>query len=183
VVAAWRKIAVWPQAARVAVVGAAAAVVLFETAVPVARLRHTSSVAMGNETNDDFLARTEPTYAAARWMNEHLPPTARVLSQEQRAFYFDAPITRENIYRRRTHYDLRLEGPAELSSTLRAAGFTHVLTAAAEGSPDAAYDGTLSRLVDAALAADASAAPRLLHEWHHDGTDGLARHYRLFALE
>lgn len=183
VVAAWRKVCEWPRAARVVVACAAASVIMFETAVPVARLRHTATAAFGRETSDAFLARTEPTYVAARWMNEHLPTTARVLSQEQRAFYFDASITRENIYRRRTHYDLRLDSPAALSTKLRAAGFTHVLTAAAEGSPDATYDGTLSRLVDAAVAADATTAPRLLNEWRHDGTDGATRHYRLFALE
>lgn len=183
VVSAWRAMAAWPRGARLAVVAAVAAVVVFEAAVPAARLRHTASVVFAGETSDAFLCRTEPTYVAARWMNEHLPPTAHVLSQEQRAFYFDAPITRENIYRRRTHYDLRLDGPTQLSAKLRTAGFTHLFTADTEGSPRAAYDVTLSRLVDAAVAADTFSAPRLINEWRHDGTDGAARHYRLFALE
>lgn len=180
-VACWRQMMSWPRVPQVIACGAVAAVVLFQTIIPAARLRHTLAVVSGRQTSDEYLAEREPTYVAAAWINDHLPDDSRILSQEHRAFYVDPPVTRENIFRRRTHYELSQPGGA-WAETLRREGFTHLLTAEGEGSHGPAYDATLSRLVDAALAADGKSAPQFVNQWRHRDDDGVERRYRLFAL-
>src|SRR5262249_18257516 len=134
------------------------------------------------ESRQEYLERVEPTYAAAVWINENLPRDAVVLSQEQRAFYFVPPITRENIFRRRTHYDRLSRTTDDLSAWLRGSGFTHLLTAEAEGSPEASYDATLSRLAEEAAASNSQHSPVPVKEWDFLDVAGTTRRYRLYLL-
>lgn len=182
VVASWREMLAWPRAPRWIVAAATFAVLLFLTAIPLARLRHTASALIGRETFDAYLDRTEPSHAVAQWINAHLSPDSHILSQEQRTFYLAPNVTRESLYRRRTAYDFGLHNGAELGPRLRSDGFSHLFTAECEGSPGVGYDVTLSRLVAAAVAADASTAPQFVHEWRHVDAQGTARHYRLWEL-
>ena len=182
VVSGWRDMLAWPRAPRGIVAAATFAVLLLLTAIPVARLRHTASALVGRETFDAYLDRTEPSHSVAQWINAHLPLDSHILSQEQRTFYVAPNVTRESLYRRRTAYDCGLPNAAELGLRLKSDGFSHLLTAECEGSPDVGYDATLSRLTAAAGVADASSAPQLVHEWRHVDVQGTARHYRLWEL-
>ena len=159
-----------------------AAVALLLFAVPVARMRDQAAVALGIESRESFLVRREPTAKAAEWANAQLPPDAHLLSQEQRAFYFDARLTRERIYRRTHDYRARaaIEGTT-LGETLLMQGFTHLLLAEGEGSNPASYDDTLSRAVERELREHPQRAPVLLAEFHSTA-DGLGRRYRLLSL-
>lgn len=182
IVLGWREMVKWPSLPRTFVWGVAAAVLLFEIAIPTARTRHTIAAVVGPESTETYLRRSEPTYEAAAWINQNLPRESQILSQEHRAFYIVPSITRENLFRRRTNYDHAVQNTSELGRALRLAGFTHLLTAEGRGSQGPAYDATLSLLVDAAVAQAAPSAPILMNQWQHRGDDGVERRYRLFAL-
>jgi len=185
---AGRHIASLPTAPRIVAAAAVSLVVVFQTAVPVARLRHTLSTFAGWETGEAYLARYEPTFVAAAWINEHLPPEAVILSQEQRAFYLTPHVTRESVFRRRVRYDeaSEVDGLAVAglnAAALRRQGITHLLAAEAEGSPTARFDATLSRLIDASVASQRVDAPTLVNQWRHRDPAGDVRHYRLYSLD
>jgi hypothetical protein len=119
-----------------------------------------------------------------------LPPGAHILSSEQRAYYVRPSVTRENIFRRNTAYTDDVDGGTPLCARLRSDGFTHVLLAEgvspaespADDSNIPRYDGTLSMLVDEALASAPDAAPKPLAEWHTADAAGAVRRYRLLEL-
>lgn len=182
VAAGWREMRTWPRAPQWITAATTICVVLFLVAVPVGRLRHTAAVILGKQTLATYLQHAEPTFAVAQWVNENLPPESRILSQEQRAFYFSPSMTRESLYRRRTKYHLAASKPDELWPNLKADGFSHLLTAESAGSPGGDYDATLSLLADAAAAAESPAAPSVVRQWLHTGVDGVARRYRLWEL-
>jgi hypothetical protein len=192
---AWQSSASWPNAPRRVAGIAAVGMLMFLGAIPLARLRHVPEVAFGLEAREDYLARVEPSFEPAAWMNRNLPTDAHVLSQEQRAFYIRSAVTRESIYRRNTAYPNDIAGRMTLNARLRFGGFTHVLlaegvapdddssgTSAADGSNIPPYDGTLSKLVDRALAVEPDEAPRPLAEWRTADASGDVRRYRLLEL-
>lgn len=104
-------------------------------AIAVRRALPAAAVVTGFESVDTYLARHEPTWPISRWANQHLPPGARILSQDLRAFYFAAPLVRESVYRRHTQYDRAGDeadgdlAPHAVLARLRSAGFTHLLLA------------------------------------------------------
>src|SRR4029077_7561620 len=133
------------------------------------------AVALGLESRDAFLARNEPTYRAAQFVNERLPYQARILSEDFRGFYFRAEFTRENAFRRATNYAQQAAGAEDFVPTLRAAGFTHLLLADAKGST-APNTSTLSRAVDTDQAIEPGRLATLLEYDFHE-PDGVWRHY------
>ncbi|MGH7192944.1 MAG: hypothetical protein ACREJM_05330, partial [Candidatus Saccharimonadales bacterium] len=157
-----------------------AIVLLTGAAIAPLRARDRWPVALGIETREAYLSRCEPSYQAAAWANALLTPDACILSQEQRAFYFNTRVARENVYRRRTRYDRRLASPDLLSPTLRAEGFTHLLLA--EGLDGTVhYNSTLSRLADQAFAMGRDTL-ECLAEYESEDSEGAVRRYRLIAL-
>jgi hypothetical protein len=178
IVAGWREMRSWPRAPRWIITATAAGIVLFLTAVPVARLRHTATATLGDETFAEFLRRTEPTYEMAQWINANLPPQSRILSDEQRAFYLTPAVTRESLYSRRTKYGLQID---EAPAHWKADGYTHLLTAA-QG--PARHDDDLPRLLSAVAADQAKpiAATTIVREWRHVDAEGAERHYALWEL-
>jgi hypothetical protein len=200
---AWHWLAAWPGGSRRVAAMAAVGMLLFLGAIPLARLRHVPKVAFGLESQEEYLARVEPSFPPAVWMNRHLPPDAHVLSQEQRAYYIGPAVTRENIYRRNTAYPADISEKLSLNERMRFAGFTHLLLTegiaddesaeeSAARSADAArpdeasnipqYDGTLSELVDRAIAVSPETAPKPLAEWRTADAAGAGRRYRLLEL-
>ncbi|HUY87578.1 MAG TPA: phospholipid carrier-dependent glycosyltransferase [Pirellulales bacterium] len=180
---------VWIEMRRLPAAPAAIATVLsiaiacVGPAAAAARSRDCLSVACGLESREDYLHRREPTYAAACAANALLGPQAHILSQEQRAFYINARVTRENIYRRRTGYDRQIASPDELSRTLRAAGFTHLLLAESSGGAGIRYNGTLSRLADIPATPQPDAPFDVLVDYQFQDDDQAVRRYRLVALK
>ncbi|MEX2120833.1 MAG: glycosyltransferase family 39 protein [Pirellulales bacterium] len=141
------------------------------------RARGKLAVALGRESRESYLLRSEPTYRAALYANLVLGEGAHILSQEHRSFYFQPRVTRESIYRRRTAYDQSLESASLLSGRLREAGFTHLLLAEAENDAGVRYNATLSRLAEAD-----EEGIRCLTEYRFCDTDGAIRRYRLMSL-
>ncbi len=137
-------------------------------------------VSLGLQTRDDYLLEHEPTYSAALVANRLRQPGEQILSQDYRTFYFDAPVTREAVFRRVTQYDRDLEHPAHLGERLRTWGFSHVLLAEATGS-GIRYNSRLSKLVTAARAEDPRAWLELA-DYEFRDTDGALRRYRLISL-
>ncbi|HUY35946.1 MAG TPA: hypothetical protein VMV69_24615 [Pirellulales bacterium] len=157
-------------------------ILIVHAAVGAARARDCLAVCVGLESRHDYLLRREPSYRAAAWANARLDPTARILSQEQRAFYFNARVTRENIYRRRTGYDRHVDSAAELAGRLAGDGFTHLLLAETTHGSGIHYNPTLSRLADR-VPRDANQNPlRCLTEYRFTSEDGEVRRYRLMTL-
>jgi len=149
--------------------------------LPLYRCRHEAKVALGLESRGQYLLKHEPTFALAQDVNAVLRPDAHLLSQELRNYYFRRRVTRESIYRRNTHYDRQLAGPGQLSATLRAAGFSHLVLAETVSGGGITYDDTLSRLADAEL----QSFPETLlplGRYEFRDPDGTLRRYRLVAL-
>lgn len=140
-----------------------------------------TAVALGMQTRTEFLLEHEPSYAAALVANGWLKPEHRILSQDYRAFYFDAPLTRETVFRRRTKYDQRLDQPANLAGVLHSAGFTHLLLAESVGA-GIRYNGRLTKLVDTAREADPDAYHDLA-DYEFRDSDGAVRRYRLIEVQ
>lgn len=165
-----------PKLLTLGTLGAAAA---FVALLPVYRARHHVQVALGGETRAAYLTREEPSYGAAQFANEKLPPGANILSQDFRLFYFTAMVTRENIWRRETAYQRDLP-PAELAQQLKDSGYSHVLLTGAVGS-EMHYNATLSKLVDQAQeTAPESFVP--LYDREYVSVSGERRHYRLLEI-
>lgn len=178
----WREFRQMPAAPRWIGVGAIGLLLCFSALIPIYRCRAHWAVACGWESKEQYLLRREPSYAAASLANDLLGRDAHVLTQEHRAFYFQCQVTRENVYRRRTHYEQTLESPLELSRQLRAAGFTHLLLAESENDRGIQYEPTLSRLVAAQADAGGEALLSCLGGYRFEDSDGAVRRYRLMML-
>lgn len=159
-----------------------ASIVMVNAGTSLARCRDQLATACGLESREEYLSRREPTWPAAEIANRILEPTAHLLSQDYRAYYFQCRVTRENAYRRRTRYDLEVDKPADLCRTLRRAGFTHLLLAENGGSQGIQFDDTLSRLADAQWANDPTHSLLKLADYQFRDSDGALRRYRLVML-
>lgn len=169
----------WPRWLTTATMGA---VVAAMAAVPLYRAREALAVAVGLEDRDRYLSRQVPTYQAAAITNRLFSPDSHMLSQDFRAFYFNCRVTRENVFRRQTHYDHQITDPATLSRHLRSAGFTHLLLAEAQGGDGIGYDPTLWRLADAQLASPGADELLTVTEYERQDPEGAVRRYRLVML-
>lgn len=140
------------------------------------RTRDRLAVAIGLEDRESYLSRCEPTFASAIVANLILGRDDHILSQDNRLFYFNAKITRENLYRRATGYDRDIAQPTDFGRSLRDAGFTHLLLVENLSQMGEQFDPTLRRLADA----DSSLRP-ITRTFARD-VDGGTRCYRLLAL-
>ncbi len=165
------------------VAAATFAVVLFaSTGVALVRCRDQLPVAVGWQSRADYLAHHEPTWFAANLFSELARDDARLLTQDYRAFYFDGRVTRENLYRQRTHYDRLLESPEDLSRHLRAEGFTHLLLVENLSSEGMQFDPTLTRLAESQWSAEGHTSLVPLIDYRFADSDGGLRRYRLVML-
>jgi hypothetical protein len=178
----WIEIRRFSMLPRLAAATAFAGIVAAYTLVPLARCRGELPVAFGLQSREDYLSRHEPTYLAAQATRASVGQDAHLLTQDYRAFYFPCRVTRENVYRRRTHYERTLDDPADLACTLRQAGFTHLLLAENLADRGIRYDATLWQLVEAAQGAGAGDCFLPLAEYQFADADGGVRHYRLLML-
>jgi hypothetical protein len=178
----WIAMRRFPPAARWIAAGTFAVVLIAFAAVPLARSRDQLAVAIGLEDREDYLIDHEPTYPAAAVANALLDPDDHLLSQDYRAFYFNCRVTRENVYRRDTHYDRAVTKPADLSRYLRNAGFTHLLLAETVAGRGIQYDPTLTRLAEAQWATGEAADLFTLTDYQYHDADGAVRRYRLVML-
>jgi hypothetical protein len=172
----------WPTLPRRLAYALLGLVVSLDALGPVRRAGGNLAVACGWQTRDDFLLQHEPTYRAAAVANAILSDEARILSQDYRAFYFHAHITRESIYRRATHYEQTLHVP-QLARELRKLGFTHVLLVEKTGARER-ESTTLNQLVAKAETGEPRVGRRLacLDEYQFVDSDGVTRNYRLIEL-
>jgi hypothetical protein len=138
------------------------------------------AVAVGLESRDSYLTREEPTYRFAQLVNERLPEDARIFSQEQRAFYFERPLTRERVYRARTQYHTYIDAPLALAQRLRSDGFSHVLLVEEAGSE---RDDTLGELIRTLEARGFHRPWRDVVEGEGRDQEGHLRRYRLLRLD
>jgi len=157
-------------------------VLAFHPEMAAALARACWALCVGLESRDDYLLRREPSYRAAAWANALLDPGVRILSQEQRAFYFNARVARENVYRRRTGYDRHINSAAELARHLAGDGFTHLLLAETMHGSGIHYNHTLSKLADLDQAGMDPSPFRCLTEYRFTSDDGTVRRYRLMKL-
>jgi hypothetical protein len=85
-------------------------------------------VALGVASPQDYLSKTFQLEPAVRWVNETLPPDAKILLlEETRGFYFD----RAYMWGNPGHHTLipwdSFDTPEKMADWLRDKGFTHVL--------------------------------------------------------
>ncbi len=90
--------------------------------------RNSFKVALGFESEDHYLARTERTYEVAKYTNSQLSQDAKIMNaDETHLFYFDRPMVREYMYARWTEYDKKVGSPRDIFDKLKKEGFTHIL--------------------------------------------------------
>ncbi|MBI1903551.1 MAG: glycosyltransferase family 39 protein [Planctomycetia bacterium] len=199
IVAGLAGLRIFPALPRALALIAAAGLLAAGAAFPVKRAIGALPPAAGLEDRGAWLAEHEPSYPAACFAGKFLPPTARILSQDYRLFYFQQPATRENVFREVSSYADQVSGPGDLPRLLRRAGFTHVLLAEVEreragdalsagddaGAPQrlagAKVNATLSRLADAELSSP-SPEMRVVLDYQATDPDGCRRRYRLVEL-
>jgi hypothetical protein len=170
------------RAPRFATAGVAFAVILLSavgTLWPAYRARQHWPVAVGMESREHYLERTEPTYRAALLANILTDGGAKILSQDNHGFYFDAAMTQESLYRRRTKYDTISE---DLATQLRRDGFSYLLLADATGA-GIQYDDTLSELAEQTLASPNQRDFHSIASYRFRDADGAERSYRLVRVE
>lgn len=183
VVCVWSTIRDWTRTPQIIGWSMVAGIVLLLALIPLGRARHHAFVAVGLESRAEYLARCEPTYAAACWANSHLPADAHLLSQEHRAFWFQSKLTRDNIFRRSYNYSAASSAEAAtLGSALRAHGFTHLLLAEADGSDASVFEPTLSRAFEDSVRVDSTHAPKVVAEFRTATTEVGSRRYRIVDL-
>ncbi|RUL86715.1 glycosyltransferase family 39 protein [Tautonia sociabilis] len=149
----------------------------FEAAIAVSRARHGLPAAIGLESAEDYLARREPTYRVGRWIDAHLPDSARIVGQDHRGFYLPRPYTMEKAHRRRTGLGTRGESPARIVQHFLDRGFTHLLLCPPDPPDAVEFDPELGRL----LAPWLDARVPLYAESITD-PDGVTRQYALYDL-
>lgn len=149
----------------------------FESALALARARHGLPVVLGKESAESYLARREPTYRVGRWLDEHLPESARVIGQDHRGFYLPRPYTMELAHRRRTGLGTRGESPEQIIASLRQRRFTHLLLCPPEPESAVEFDPTLVRR----LASWLEGREPLYREPITD-PDGVTRRYAIYDL-
>lgn len=176
---AWLASRWWERRSRpgVALVGALVLTLGFESALAAARVRHGAKVVAGIESADAYLARREPTYRVGRWIDEHLPASARLVGQDHRGFYLPRDYTMELAHRRRTGLGRNGESAEEMIAGLRRAGFTHVMLCPPVPETAVEFDPTLSRRLAPWLARHTP----VYHEDLSDG-DGVVRRYAIYPL-
>ncbi|HEX8202758.1 MAG TPA: hypothetical protein VF590_19935 [Isosphaeraceae bacterium] len=148
-----------------------------EAALALARARHGLAVVVGREPAEAFLARREPTYRVGRWVDAHLPTTARLVGQDHRGFYFPRPYTMELAHRRRTGLGTRGEPAGAIVAHLRRQGFTHLVLCPPEPETAVEFDPTLGRLLAPWLA---TRTP--VYQEEIADPDGVARRYAIYDL-
>jgi hypothetical protein len=149
----------------------------FESALALARARHGIGVVLGRETEEQYLARREPTYRVGRWVDEQLPQTARLVGQDHRGFYIPRPYTMELAHRRRTGLGRRGETAEEVVAHLRGEGFTHLMLCPPVPETAVEFDPALGR----ALAPWLAGREPLYREEIAD-PDGVLRRYAIYDL-
>lgn len=147
---------------------------------PVYRARGHWAVACGFETRSHYLERTEPSYPAALLANVLTDRSMRILSQDNRGYYFSAAVTQESLYRRRTAYD---RSQRDLAGQLRRDGFRYLLLAESTGDAGIEYDARLSQLVDQSMQRDGEIDFHELAAYDFRDSDGAERRYRLIRVE
>jgi hypothetical protein len=88
-------------------------------------------VAVGLESRDDFLYRTLPTYTMYHFLNQTLPPDARIflIYMKNYTFLCDRDCYADEMFEAHTIQKILREeaSPDRVRNRLKAAGFTHIL--------------------------------------------------------
>ena len=180
VAVAWLADSWWRRRSRpgIALVSVLVLVLGYESALAAARARHGATVALGIESADHYLTRREPTYVVGRWIDDHLPASARLVGQDHRGFYLPRDYTMELAHRRRTGLGGRGESAEFVVEQLRREGFTHVMFCPPAAGSSIEFDPTLSRLL-----APWTAARAPLYRQDLGDPDGVIRRYAIYLLD
>jgi len=162
-------------------VGLIAGVLLLQAAWAMARARSGWAYLAGEESALAYLEKREPTVVVGRWMAAHLPKEAVVVGQDHRGFYLPRRYVMELAHRRRTRWGRDPNqppgSPVQIVATLRARGFTHLLTAQPVPLDAVEFDPTLTSWLAPLL----EASPPRWQAVLTDG-DGVTRRYRVDDL-
>jgi hypothetical protein len=149
----------------------------FESTIALGRARHGLKVVLGRESAEEFLTRREPTYRVGRWIDGHLPPTARIIGQDHRGYYIPRAYAMELAHRRRTGLGTHGESSEAIVSALQTDGFTHVLLCPPEPLNAVEFDPALDRLLGNWL----EGRDAVYRETIAD-PDGVVRRYAIYEL-
>lgn len=149
----------------------------FETTLAVARARHGLGVVLGFVSAEEYLARREPTFRVGQWIDDHLPPSARLVGQDHRGYYIPRPYTMELAHRRRTKLGGSGESAEAVVEQLRKDGFTHLIMCPPVPETAIEFDPTLGRMLSPWLA-----ETQPLYREDLKDSDGVTRRYAIYSL-
>ncbi len=181
VAAWWSALRNWPVVPGRLAAALCVAILVVQAAVPLARAQTKIRAALVPGQRGDYLAVHEPTWQIASAANRILPPSAMLLSQEPRAYYFQALVTGEKPFRRRTEYDEALTSGNDLADVLAGHGFSHVLVTEVLNDKGIRYNRRLAQLVDEYLACGGTRLVPRAETTFADNV-GAVRRYRLFEI-
>jgi hypothetical protein len=172
----------FPAVARWVAAAAIVALAVVDVAGDAMSCRDRLPVAMLQETRDAYLERREPTWPAADIMNQITSPGTRLLSQEERTFYFRCPVTLEKTYLQTDGDRLRDLKPGDFSGLLRESGFSHVLLTETVAADSRAGASLAWRLAEASTAIAGHEDWLTLCRYTFTEPDGTQRRYWLLML-
>lgn len=146
--------------------------------------RGTFRAALGLESREAYLSRTERSYRVAQFVNRILPKEAKILAAEEtHLFYFNRPIVRESIYAFDTRYAEGLKSPRDVLRTLADNGFTHILVVESPYRADFS-DMDVLRIprVTREMLNELAGDLRLLYNENFNVPNGQVWNYRLYQI-
>lgn len=149
----------------------------FVTSFDLARVRVGAMVAAGFISPHQWLESHEPTAKLRDWTSANLPPDARLVGQDHRAFYWPRRFTMEKAHRRRTGLLTSTNTPEETIDRLRTAGFTHLVMAEPDPIDAVEFDIDLSERLAPWIARELPLIDMTLPE-----IDGYVRRYRIYEI-
>lgn len=149
----------------------------FVVSFDLARVRVGAMVVAGLVSPHQWLESHEPTAKLRDWTSANLPPEARLVGQDHRAFYWPRRFTMEKAHRRRTGLLQITKSPEETIDRLRTAGFTHLVLAEPDPVDAVEFDIDLSERLAPWIARKSPLIDMTLPE-----IDGYVRRYRIYEI-
>ena len=112
--------------------------------------RRNFAVALGLETQENFLLRNERSYRVAKYVNESIPQNAKVYVADETHLYYFSRVLARNVYFARTHLFDRSLPPEKIIRWLQQEGFTHILfaTSTAQAPAPLSRDLSISGMIE-----------------------------------
>lgn len=156
-------------------------ILLAQTLLAVYHYRKNFAVALGLESQENFLLHNERSYRIAKFVNENLAKNAKIfMADETHLYYFERSLARDVFFARTNGLD-RSVVPEQIMRQIRQKGFTHILYTRISGQDS---HQSLSFLSICAMIENGVLKPflRLLHHDDIKLANGEEARYELYEI-